>query len=173
MNAATKGSVWYREFWPWFIIALLGSVVLASFATLYLALKHADKPLQSSAYNKNALAIELPESSVARAMQLQLSASLSVLPEQQLRVVLNSMPSYQPAVLTLWLNHPFNPDDDLEIRLHRIEGNLYLSAMPQGLKGKWKLALQDPNDNWQLETTTQKIEALLQAEPIALSIHNE
>lgn len=28
---------WYRHFWPWFIIALLGSAVSASLYTVYLA----------------------------------------------------------------------------------------------------------------------------------------
>ena len=28
---------WYRYFWPWFVIALLGSAVSASLYTLYLA----------------------------------------------------------------------------------------------------------------------------------------
>ena len=33
---------WYRQFWPWFIIALPASVVIASFVTLWLAITHPD-----------------------------------------------------------------------------------------------------------------------------------
>ena len=33
---------WYRQFWPWFIIALPASVVIASFVTLWLAVTHPD-----------------------------------------------------------------------------------------------------------------------------------
>ena len=31
---------WYRQFWPWFIIALPASAVIASFVTLWLAVSN-------------------------------------------------------------------------------------------------------------------------------------
>ena len=37
---------WYRHFWPWFIIALLGSGVSASLYTVYLAMTTAEPVLQ-------------------------------------------------------------------------------------------------------------------------------
>jgi hypothetical protein len=33
---------WYRQFWPWFIIALPASAVVASFITLWLAISNPD-----------------------------------------------------------------------------------------------------------------------------------
>jgi hypothetical protein len=33
---------WYKQFWPWFIIALPASVVVASFFTLWLAVTNPD-----------------------------------------------------------------------------------------------------------------------------------
>ncbi len=36
---------WYRYFWPWFIIALLGSAVCASLYTVYLAVSTAEPVL--------------------------------------------------------------------------------------------------------------------------------
>jgi hypothetical protein len=33
---------WYRQFWPWFIIALPAAVVIASFFTLWLAISNPD-----------------------------------------------------------------------------------------------------------------------------------
>jgi len=33
---------WYRQFWPWFIIALPASAVVASFITLWLAMSRPD-----------------------------------------------------------------------------------------------------------------------------------
>jgi len=34
---------WYRQFWPWFIIALPASAVIASFISLWLAISHPDQ----------------------------------------------------------------------------------------------------------------------------------
>jgi len=33
---------WYRQFWPWFLIALPASAVIAGMYTLYLAVTHPD-----------------------------------------------------------------------------------------------------------------------------------
>ena len=33
---------WYRQFWPWFIIALPAAAVIASFVSLWLAVTHPD-----------------------------------------------------------------------------------------------------------------------------------
>jgi len=39
---------WYRHFWPWFIIVLLGSSVSASLYTVYLAVSTAEPVLDSA-----------------------------------------------------------------------------------------------------------------------------
>jgi len=36
------GQPWYREPWPWIIIGLLGTVVIASFITLWIAASNPD-----------------------------------------------------------------------------------------------------------------------------------
>ena len=36
---------WYRHFWPWFILALLGSSISASLYTVYLAVSTAEPVL--------------------------------------------------------------------------------------------------------------------------------
>jgi hypothetical protein len=38
----TQEPPWYRQFWPWFIIALPASAVIASLITLYLAVSRPD-----------------------------------------------------------------------------------------------------------------------------------
>lgn len=42
---------WYRQFWPWFLILLPGSVVIASFITIYIAASNPD-PIIKSDYQK-------------------------------------------------------------------------------------------------------------------------
>jgi hypothetical protein len=34
---------WYKQFWPWFIIALPTAAVIASFVSLWLAVTHPDQ----------------------------------------------------------------------------------------------------------------------------------
>ena len=40
MNSAS--SVWYRHFWPWFLVGMLSAAVTASFVSLYFALRTTD-----------------------------------------------------------------------------------------------------------------------------------
>jgi hypothetical protein len=48
MNSTSASLPWYKHFWPWFIIAMLSSAVLASFASLYFALHGTDVVLEHS-----------------------------------------------------------------------------------------------------------------------------
>jgi len=41
MNKQTDSKPWFKQFWPWFLIALPGSVVIASVFTLILAYENA------------------------------------------------------------------------------------------------------------------------------------
>jgi len=42
---------WYRYFWPWFVILLLGSGVCSSLYTVYLAMSTAE-PVLTESYDK-------------------------------------------------------------------------------------------------------------------------
>jgi len=41
-QAADQALPWYRQFWPWFIIALPTAAVIGSFVSLWLAVSHPD-----------------------------------------------------------------------------------------------------------------------------------
>lgn len=45
VRVRTDRDPWYRQFWPWFLIALPASSVVFSFATLFVALRGADTVL--------------------------------------------------------------------------------------------------------------------------------
>ena len=58
---------WYRQFWPWFIIALPASAVIASFYTLWLAVSNPDyMVVDDQAYERlnSDLKAQLPESDI-------------------------------------------------------------------------------------------------------------
>ena len=41
-SQARPGKSWMREPWPWIIIGMLSTVVIASFVTLWIAISHPD-----------------------------------------------------------------------------------------------------------------------------------
>lgn len=48
--------VWYRQFWPWFLIALPGVVVISSLVYVYLAVQNQD-PVVDGNYYQHGLTI--------------------------------------------------------------------------------------------------------------------
>lgn len=44
-NPSMPATPWYKQFWPWFLIALPTAAVIASFITLDIAIKNADTPI--------------------------------------------------------------------------------------------------------------------------------
>lgn len=47
-----KQPPWYRQFWPWFLIALPLSAVIASGVTVYLAVSAPDPIIKNDRYEK-------------------------------------------------------------------------------------------------------------------------
>lgn len=45
MTEAASSTPWYRQFWPWFVIALLSSAVIGSVTSAYLAIHFSDPVL--------------------------------------------------------------------------------------------------------------------------------
>src|SRR5210317_1476013 len=113
---AADDQPWYQQFWPWFLIALPGSVVVAAFATLYIANKHSDE-LVVDEYYKNGLAINRQLAKQQRAEEIGLSAVLTV--AAGTITVRTTGPIASP-VLNLRLSHPLESDADFELPLSRV-----------------------------------------------------
>ena len=124
---------WYRQFWPWFLIALPGSVVVASFFMLYLAIKHADT-LVSDNYYRDGLAINQVLFQDVRARELGLSAQLNFdLAQGVLAIELSrtsNVSQEQGDYLTLQLLHPTDFKADRTITLQTAGDGRYRGSLP-------------------------------------------
>jgi len=66
---------WYCQFWPWFLIALPASVVVAGLTTVYIAFKGADD-LVNDNYYRDGLAINQLLEQDQAAVKMGLSADI-------------------------------------------------------------------------------------------------
>ena len=114
---------WYRQFWPWFLIALPATVVVAGFFTLYLAIKYSDD-LVSDNYYRDGLAINQQLGQDLRATELALSAKLNFNGgrDAAIKVLALELKSgldtfAMPAVLKLYLLHPTDASADRVVKL--------------------------------------------------------
>ena len=124
---------WYKEFWPWFIIALLGSVVTASLITVSIAFRHADD-LVVDDYYKVGLAINQRLEHREAAQRLGIDITLSLTDEQVFLNTRNVAPSSE---LTLLLAHPMEADKDFTVTLLPGPDGVFFATLPTRVSHAW------------------------------------
>ncbi|MBT8082930.1 MAG: FixH family protein [Gammaproteobacteria bacterium] len=111
---------WYRQFWPWFIIALPASAVVGGLTTVWIAMQTSDSlVLRSEDGVRNASDRRVAAERFAS--QLGLAALLDIdLETGVVRVVMRSGDLVEgPPLLNLELSHPAFADRDLALTLNK------------------------------------------------------
>lgn len=141
---------WYRQFWPWFLISLPATAVIASMITIKLAVDTAD-PLVKDEYYKEGMAINQDISKEQLARTLGLAANFRLNPDtHELRVQLGGSLSQPPQTLLLTLTHPTLGDQDQQLRLLAIGNQEYTIRLPEIVQTNWHLSLTPENKEWKL-----------------------
>ncbi len=111
---------WYRQFWPWFIIALPASAVIAGFTTLWIAMQTTDslvlvpeQGVKAEADRQVAAARLASELGLAAAADIDLTTGV-------VKVVMRSGDLEEaPATLDFEMSHPAFAERDLLISLNK------------------------------------------------------
>jgi uncharacterized protein len=146
-NRHVEPEPWYRQFWPWFLIALPGSVVVASFATLWLAMS-SPNPMVVDDYARIARSTELRRERDHAAAVLGLTAEIRLIAGADVVEVRLEPESVEPDSLELRLSHPLVEHRDRIIKLVRVPGGWSGSMEP--LAGRWYLQLYPGDRGWRL-----------------------
>lgn len=143
---------WYRQFWPWFLIALPLSAVLASLWTISVAVR-SPNALVVDDYGKIGIATEQKKQRDDLAATLQLEADLSVHRESGTDVVfmLSLTGNYKtsPDTLALTLTHPTLQIHDRSVELRRI-GTGYEGSTRPLQPGRYYVQVEPPDGSWRL-----------------------
>jgi len=154
---------WYRQFWPWFLIALPASVVVAGFTTLYIANIHSDD-LVADEYYKDGLAINLELEKQSRADELGLAAQFQFSTQGgvgRVRVAVNGLSGVK--LLNLALSHPLEADKDFAVQLKEVKPGVYTAVLQHSIAARW---------HWTLESIGSK-PWRLNGSVYSSDIHNE
>lgn len=142
---------WYRQFWPWFLIALPGSVVIAGISMVVVANRHADD-LVVDQYYKDGLAINRQLEKQARASEIGIDADLLLVDERvQVRLTGEATDTVAPLTLGLRLSHPLEADRDFSVTLDRVAPALYVGALPSPAAVNWHWTLEPDSERWRLD----------------------
>jgi len=143
---STSG-VWYREPWPWLLMAGPAAVVVAGVFTAVLAIR-SDDGLVADDYYRRGLAINQTLRREGRARELQLAATASV-SGTRIRIVLRGT-AEPPEGLRLRLIHPTRAGRDQSVTLQHVAAGLYEGRFTPYPGEPRRLVIEDEHSNWRL-----------------------
>ena len=152
---------WYRQRWPWLLMAGPAIVVVAGFVTLWLAIASNDG-LVADDYYKRGLGINRTLERSERAAALGLVAIVDLDARGAAQVVLTAaVPGLDaaPAQVRLLLLHPTRAGADRRIDLARGADGVYRGPAAVLPAGRWRVGVE--TDDWRLPTVA--IEGALRA----------
>ena len=147
LSAIAARTPWHRQRWPWFLMLGPGIVVVAGFATLWIAFR-SDDGLVADDYYRQGLAINQTLDRTARSAALGLHAALDVASDGVATVVLTGRGDTLPPVVRLRLVHPTRAGLDRTADLALGPDGRYrgtVDAVPPGRRlvviegGDWRL----------------------------------
>jgi uncharacterized protein len=146
---------WYKEPWPWLLMAGPFVVVIAAFYSAWLATSTSDG-LVTDDYYKKGLAVSETLAQNQLATQLGLSAGV-LLTEDSVRVRLMSTKGGAdavPARLRMTMSHPTRAGVDQYELLER-RGSEYVGKLNLPASGHWLILLEDEAKSWRLLASVQ------------------
>ena len=133
-----RAQPWYREPWPWILMAGPATVVVAGLITAWLAIR-SDDGLVVDDYYKQGLAINQTLSRSDAAARLGIKAELRLV-DGRARVLLAG-PAGR-AALTLRLAHPTRAGMDQSVNLAAVEPGVYEGRLRSLQPGRWHVVLE-------------------------------
>ena len=146
-NAVAKS--WYREPWPWLLMAGPVTVIIAGFVTLWLAIR-SDDGLVADDYYKRGLAINQTLSRAQLAAKLDLSARITFGADVRRVRATVAGNSALPDALRLRLVHPTRAVADQSIMLHAVTPGVYAGDLMAPVAGRRVVMLEDMARTWRL-----------------------
>lgn len=154
---------WYREPWPWILMAGPAAVVVAGAVTTALAVKSFDG-LVADDYYKQGLAINRVIAREVAARRLGVAAQASFTEERD-RVRVSLGAGDRPAALRLVLVHATLRAEDQSVTLAPVAPGLYEGALRPPRMGTLHARLEDAEGRWRLAAPWDTREATLRFAP--------
>jgi hypothetical protein len=146
--AEAVAPAWYRQRWPWLLVAGPFLVVVASLASAWIAVKSDDGVVAQDYYRQGLLINQ----KLARAAPAEPSpgATISLGTDHGIRIRLYGV-ARAPSHLFLALARPGERGDDHRVGLAPIDGGDWAGILPPLAAGRWIVTLE--SETWRLPVT--------------------
>ena len=150
MILRSNNQPWYKERWPWILMAGPALVIVAGIITVWLAVISNDG-LVSDDYYKQGLAVNQRLQRDHQAVKLGLSADL-MRAGLNVRLLLTSDGMAKlPNAISLKLVHPTRAGQDQLVQMVSEGQGFYDGKLAAGLSGRWLISIEDPDGEWRLQ----------------------
>lgn len=139
---------WYRQFWPWFIMALPATAVVAGLTTVGIAVVNQDSVVRDDWYKEGkAINQSLERDTVAARLGMAADVKVDEVTGEISVRLRQSGSAALPDRLTLYFQHPTQASADQKLVLARRD-NEYRGQLPHALHGRFYVELGTPE--WRL-----------------------
>jgi hypothetical protein len=150
MSLRSDNQPWYKERWPWILMAGPGIVIIAGAITLWLAVISNDG-LVTDDYYKQGLAVNQQLHRDRLASNLGLRADV-MRAGDNVRLLLGAEGDAKlPQAITLKLAHPTRAGQDQAIQMVLEGQGFYSGKLAAEVSGRWLVSIEDPAGQWRLQ----------------------
>jgi hypothetical protein len=139
---------WYRQPWPWFLISLPASAVIAGGVTLWLAVSTSDG-LVVDDYYKQGLAVQQTMERSQRAVDLGLQAQVRLQSNGFEIHLTGRAPGAVPGRVRVTFSHPTRAGLDQSMVLEGSQGR-FSGVYRDLLAGRWDIQIEDEARLWRM-----------------------
>ena len=154
--------IWYKQFWPWFLIIVPLTSMVLSFTMMNLAFTGEDSMVIDD-YYKEGRAINFKIQKLQQAKVLNISTKTQVFSDYVEVTFMSGIPESGEALI-LDFFHSTQEFKDFSVTLLRDANGVYRAPLTSDASGKWKLSLHPLDENWKI----QKVVKLPQSSPFDL-----
>lgn len=143
-----KSAPWYKQFWPWFLIILPGSVVIASMVTIKIA---TDNPVSLVAedYYKEGKAINQDLSRITLARNLGIVFEVKQQGDQLVFIQHGGQGNGE--AIKVEFHHTTLAKHDQQMMLTQNGDGNYQMATDKVVEGKWQVMIDSFDGRWRLQ----------------------
>ena len=141
--------MWYKQFWPWFLIVVPLTSMVLSFTMMNLAFNGEDSMVIDD-YYKEGRSINLKIQKLQQAKNLNISTKTRVFSDYVEVTFVTGVPDSGEA-LTLDFFHSTQEFKDFSVTLLRDANGIYRAPLASDVSGKWQLSLHPFDENWKIQ----------------------
>lgn len=149
----TDSKPWFRQFWPWFLIAIPSSSVVMGVIMINLAMNGKDSLVRQDWY-KDGMAINQRMDKQMKAQQLGIQASLTLdKTSGDLYLATQNLDLRQDNQLALSLIHPTLEGKDRQLQLYLAPDNRFYTKLDFRPQGFYYLLITPSSGEWEIESS--------------------